>query len=928
MIKKMGLTFSVMAVIALASCGGTSSSTVDGSIAKLDSALSSLNAIISDPTNITTGFQVPVTLANQITAAWTSEEPGVLSFGTQATGGFINVTVNRPAKGDGDATFDITAVLSRKSDLSEDILTRTWIKEVTVKENTVEEVSIDNVEDILALLDPALDNNLNVTLNDMTIIARSNDEAFAYDGTGTIQLYGIPSTLTAGKVYTVSGKINWFFGVWEIDNVTATEQVGATPQYPNKETIPSVKSKIDQLAASGEHQYAKVADGNFEPIYAAVTGKIYKLPQDTGNYNTWIMDTEVSTYVPGTSTVPANALMVYYKTSDFETLRQYDGITVTIDVIIYTYRSNNLAFAVYYVGGPEGIEATLTPIQAQTIDAESLTIPASITENTTLDLRTTGVNGSTIEWASSNEVVINSTSGSVVVPSTAEVVTLTATVKMDGLTNIVKPFEVAVGALENKALSTIETLAKGAKAYSEVKVLWKNPSTSSALKDKSFVVGDATGFAYIVNDVALLTLTVGDFVGISYEINLFESSGNSLVQLTKVKIITPTGAEPTMPIATSWNLSDVSDFFALPKFGVRFVTINNLIGFDSGFGGANAYLQGLGKTRSVRTDGAPSTLVDKKFNATGFIIGKNATQIQFHNDPANYTAGTTLTDAEKLAISAERFNAPTANESVTSNLTLQTTTLYATVTWTSSNTNVISNTGVVARPAIGQSDVSLTLSYVLNVGNESTQPVEIPFTVKAQEANPNQYSSDLFINFYLEGNVGNRKVLAVYNNTGSTVDLSNYKIGSVNNLTAAPVAANILGPALTGTLEHGKAVIVYHGEMVDSTKTSYIESFKTMIDTLPTGNRSFAFNYGFNGTQGDVMAVAKNIGGTWTFVDFLGEWNTAVASGTSAAWEVSYTKDLSLFRKATVVDPRTTVDWSEWEVATVHTFDSRVYTWK
>jgi hypothetical protein len=137
----------------------------------------------------------------------------VLSFGTQATGGFINVTVNRPAKGDGDATFDITAVLSRKSDLSEDILTRTWIKELTVKENTVEEVSIDNVEDILALLDPTLDNSLNVTLNDMTIISRSNDEAFAYDGTGTIQLYGIPSLLTAGKVYTVSGKINWFYGV-------------------------------------------------------------------------------------------------------------------------------------------------------------------------------------------------------------------------------------------------------------------------------------------------------------------------------------------------------------------------------------------------------------------------------------------------------------------------------------------------------------------------------------------------------------------------------------------------------------------------------------------------------------------------------------------------------------------------------------------
>jgi hypothetical protein len=299
-----------------------------------------------------------------------------------------------------------------------------------------------------------------------------------------------------------------------------------------------------------------------------------------------------------------------------------------------------------------------------------------------------------------------------------------------------------------------------------------------------------------------------------------------------------------------------------------------------------------------------------------------------------YSTPEVLTDAEKLALAAERYVAPNANSALTGNLTLPTTTtpsgttITANIAWTSSNTDVISNLGVVTRPAIGSPDADVTMSYVLSVGELSTESRDIAYTVKALEDLPVVYANDLFINFYMEGSTGNRKVIAVHNNTGGTVDLSNYKIGSINNLTAAPVAANISGPTLSGNLEQGKSIIIHHTDLTNVAATGYIAEFKTMIDTLPTGNIAVINGYTFNGTQGDVMAVAKNISGTWTFVDFLGEWTAAISSGTSASWETSYTKDKSLYRKSTVVNPTSTTDWNEWEVADVHSFDSRTYTWR
>jgi hypothetical protein len=48
---------------------------------------------------------------------------------------------------------------------------------------------------------------------------------------------------------------------------------------------------------------------------------------------------------------------------------------------------------------------------------------------------------------------------------------------------------------------------------------------------------------------------------------------------------------------------------------------------------------------------------------------------------------------------------------------------------------VISNSGEVTRPAFGQPDANVTLSYVMSVGEQANTAVTIAFTVKAAEQN-------------------------------------------------------------------------------------------------------------------------------------------------------------------------------------------------
>jgi hypothetical protein len=745
----------------------------DASKVLLQDAKDSLNGVIGDPSNITATFQVPVNLMNDVTAVWSSSNPGVITFAAPVSG-LATATVNRPAFGEPDAVVTLTAVLMIESSLdATKFLSDEFVIQVTVKANTVEEIVIETVADMLAIRDLAYDRTIEVVIKDLTVIAMGNDGAFAYDGTGITQLYGSNlASIQVGKVYTVTGTPDWYFGLWELVNWTAAEQVGATPKYPTQQIETDVSQFIADLIADDAHTFApqNAEAGAFEPIAAKVTGIVYLVPGDTGNYNTYILDTEfvvgTDTFNLGAAGQPAGGLLVYYNTQDFAKLRLYNGITVTIDVIVHTYRSNNNAFALYYVGGPEGIVATLSEAQKLSFDAAAIEIPTTVLEATTLNLSKVGSNGAVISWTSSNQDIVDPLTGAVTIPETAKVVTLEATVVVGELTPVKRTFTVVVGPLESTPLNQIGTLSLAQIGYSEAVVVWKNAN------NRFYVVGDATGYAYIFNAV-VLDLNVGDFVGLTYEIGAFRG----LNQMTKVIVSTPKAAQPTPPAATVWTATEALAYATSTSITVQYVTFENLVGFASG-NFTNAYLPGFGM-RNIQTNGAANTLRDAQFSVTGFMIGRSS------DAPANaitiqgvtYSEGTALTDATKLAIAKERLVVPASSAEVTGDITLPTTGLFgSTVVWTSSNEAVIAKDGTVTRPLANESNADVQLSYIISAGTLSSDAVTINFTV-LKLTNEAEVTSIYTLGFEEEDGFTSSNV---YNNAAPKQDgLENFKWESI-----------------------------------------------------------------------------------------------------------------------------------------------------
>jgi hypothetical protein len=285
-----------------------------------------------------------------------------------------------------------------------------------------------------------------------------------------------------------------------------------------------------------------------------------------------------------------------------------------------------------------------------------------------------------------------------------------------------------------------------------------------------------------------------------------------------------------------------------------------------------------------------------KFNATGYILGRGSNFITFNTEATNYSAGVALTDDDKYAIAVERFVAPAANNEVTANLTLPTTATYGTVAWTSDTPSVISNSGVVNRPAIGQPDVTVKLSYVISVGSNSTQPVEITYVVLAQTAGLPPI--DLLISEYIEGTPGLRKAIEIFNGTGSPVVLDNVYTVKLN-----PNADTTWGTAiaLTGTIQPGDVFVLYND---DSTNNAKFGSVGDQESTTLNHNGDDAIGLFKNDVLIDIFGVfGEDLGSGWSLSTLL--------NGTD-------TVDKIIVRKNTVLRPKNVWDRSEWEIVSTY----------
>lgn len=574
--KLFGIIAALLLSFTLIACGKKE----DAAQAFLDNAHKALDMVITEPSAIGANFQVPVSLADGVSATWESTDPGIVAIGN-ASGGFVNIIVNRPTKGSGNATVTLKATLSVKSANSDEMITKEWSIVLTILEQTVEELTIETIADILAIKNDAYDpqdkkDKVQVTIENVTIIGKG-DVAFGYDGTGTIQLYGgVSKDLEVGKVYTVSGLLEWYFGIWEIIDVTADEQAGATPEFPEKVVITSVEDLIDELVEKGEHVAASgsAKDGNFEPIYASVKGYVHLTNDNASdNYNTYLVDSEydlTKEWVGGEAGKPARGLLFYYGTSNFSDIRARDGFEVTIDVIIYTYRSNNQAFAVYYIGGKDGIVlGELTDQQKVDLDKAALSLPLEVLASADegLNLVAEGAEGSTITWelVSDHASVVDIETGKVTIPETGQVeVEIKATIT-SGDKSDTKTFKVWVGAAQLMSIEDAKDVASGRTIIIEGVV-------TAMSGDKAIQIEDATGamvlYGKYINELD------GVERGTKVKVKGVKDNYKGLQQVKNYEVVSKEAS--TVPAAVNLDAIEKLDAGSLLAHQSKLVSLSNM----------------------------------------------------------------------------------------------------------------------------------------------------------------------------------------------------------------------------------------------------------------------------------------------------------------------------------------------------------------
>ncbi len=209
--------------------------------------------------------------------------------------------------------------------------------------------------------------------------------------------------------------------------------------------------------------------------------------------------------------------------------------------------------------------------------------------------------------------------------------------------------------------------------------------------------------------------------------------------------------------------------------------------------------------------------------------------------------------------------------------------------WTIGATGATSEFTLVRKPDV----FAGTTNWALSSGttDEDSQWLIYPqntFTYLGSHTMNPIASYDLFFSEYIEGSSSN-KALEIYNPTGASVDLSNYRVIRANNGATALSDSAVL----TGTLTDKDVFVI--GNPSSSGVLPEIVAASDLLSTLTF----------YNGD--DFMGLEKNVGGIWVTIDVIGVRGVDPGSN----WTVGATgatSEFTLVRKPEILNG--TTDWA------------------
>ena len=348
-----------------------------------------------------------------------------------------------------------------------------------------------------------------------------------------------------------------------------------------------------------------------------------------------------------------------------------------------------------------------------------------------VDLPTRGTRGATITWQSSQPNVISS-EGNIVRPAVGEddaIVTLTALIELNG-EQVEKTFVVTI-----KARSLYNRVAQFA-FENNLNDSFGDFSDASSI---SGTIGTPGGNIAYTTGVTGQALWLDGSSGVLLPDNLisnYEYTVSFWINPTVINAFTPGFFAAAAPNAwlsflpeswdgntmlwsgEAWFDGTAGERIAENQWSHMAFTVNN--------GNVKVYLNGEEKF----SGGNIADLFSH--NDATFALGANYWNVPFHgviDQFSVYDASLSqdeiialdieqLTNVQLLALVADQIDLGNVN-AVIDNLILPTQGDFTSViTWQSSDNSVITDNGQVTRPAIGQSDQSVTLTATVNIGGE------------------------------------------------------------------------------------------------------------------------------------------------------------------------------------------------------------------
>lgn len=525
-----------------------------------------------------------------------------------------------------------------------------------------------------------------------------------YDGTHAIYVYtgNAPTDIKEGDQLRITGEFTIYYDQPEIQNIKVTVKL-EDGEYEVPEAEETTIEDVVGLDKTDKMNYGK---------FITIEGTIYEVQVDT-NTNTYIRD------------INGNVIMIHYHSAT-GALKDYVNKYVKINVYIYNYDNKNSMWTVAYIQGNDVEEVELD--EEDLIDSVhgSLTLQS---EATTLDLPKL-VNDVAISWSSNNEnVVAIDDKGNVTInrPNYGYVeVTLTATLTLGDYTRT-KEFTVKILGY-SQYIEDVRELDIG-KTVTIQGIITFKLGNNVWIQDETAAIYLYLGTTETYND----KLVIGNKVRVTGTTHDFRNL-KQINNITAVEVLETNVALPE--VVTYETIAELINANVMSQV-VKFTGVILNVSIPSN----NQYSVTItdGKdTIDIRVDNRDTA---ETIETSLFVVGKavtvtaplhiHSTTYQFMvNEPDDMVFG----NFDYLTYVYYKLSLGDVS-AVTKDLTLPTTFENIdglTISWESSDDNVIDNEGKVTRPAVGEDDAVVILTATIEY-NGQTKTKEFEVTVKAEE---------------------------------------------------------------------------------------------------------------------------------------------------------------------------------------------------